>query len=111
VDGVGITHIAFIVYTFAQADRCWSILTVEIDEDTAVADAAGRVVEVGHAKWVLHYRAAAREVARVDDRVAEAEDALVAMATPRRSGEQEDDGDEEDAQGGGTVLAAETHHL
>ena len=41
-------------------------ITVEIDEDAAIADAAGGVVEVGHAKWVLHYRAAARKVAGVN---------------------------------------------
>lgn len=88
-----------------------AVLTVEIDEDAAVADAAGGVVEVGHAKWVLHYRAAAREVAGVNEGVAEAENALVAAATPRRSVEQEDNGDEEDVQGDGTVSAAEIHHL
>jgi hypothetical protein len=82
-----------------------AVLTVEIDEDATVADAAGGVVEVGHAKWVLHYGAVAREVAGVDEGVAEAEDALVAAATPRGSVEQEDNGDEED------VSAAETHHL
>jgi len=87
-----------------------AVLTVEIDEDAAVADAAGGMVEVGHAKWVLHYRAAAREVAGVDEGVTEAENALVAAATGW-SVEQEDNEDEEDEQGDGTVSAAETHHL
>lgn len=94
---------------YAQS-RC-STLTVEIDDDAAVADATGGVVEVGHAIWVLHYRAATRVVAGVDEGVPEAEDALVAAATTRRSVEQEDNRDEEDVQGDGTVLAAETHHL
>lgn len=60
-------------------DHCGTILTVEIDEDTAVADAPGGALEVCHAKWELHERALAiREVAGVDDGVTKAEDALVA---------------------------------
>jgi hypothetical protein len=80
--------------------RTYSLLTVEIDDDTAVADTAGGPVEVGHAIWELLYRGrtdGAREVAGVDDGVAEAEDALEAAAQAhRRVDEQEDKGDEED---------------
>ena len=82
---------------------CWVIvctLTVEIDDDTAVGDAAGGAVEVGHAIRELLDRGrvvAGREceVAGVDDGVAEGEDALVAAAEARRRVEEEDNGDEE----------------
>lgn len=80
--------------------RTYSLLTVEIDDDTAVADTAGGPVEVGHAIWELLYRGrtdGARKVAGVDDGVAEAEDTLEAAAQAhRRVDEQEDKGDEED---------------
>ena len=75
-------------------------LTVEIDDDTAVGDAAGGAVEVGHAIRELLDRGpvvAGREceVAGVDDGVAEGEDALVAAAETHRRVEEEDNGDEE----------------
>ncbi len=76
-------------------------LTVEVDEDAAVADAAGGAVEVGHAIGELLElgRAVAgkvHEVAGVDDGVTEAEDALVAAAQRHVSVEKDDGAEEED---------------
>ena len=85
------------------------VLTVEINDDAAVADAACRVVEEGHPKrglldrgWIPADRV--HEVAGVDDGVAEREDALVATsARPCISAEQEDGDGEEDAGCNGTT--------
>ena len=88
-----------------------AVLTVEINEDTPVADAAGGVLEERHAvgELLVPGRAVAGhvdEVAGVDDGVAEAEDALVAAAQTWGEVEQEDAGDE---QAGGQAL--EDPHL
>lgn len=82
-----------------QPMQQWAHCTVEIDYDAAVADTAGGAVEVGYAIRELLYRGrtdCAREVAGVNDGVAETEDALEAAAQTHRRVEQEDEGNEED---------------
>jgi hypothetical protein len=92
------------------------ILTVKIDDDTPIRDAASGVLEVGHSIREMHDRARTiaaciSTVASVDDGVTEREDALEAAAQPEVSVKQEDSRHEEDSGQGIGILGHETPHL
>lgn len=101
-----------------QSGRSWWAyeLTVEINNDTAIRDAAAGVLEVGHAKrWFLERTRMVAgdvdEVAAVDDGVAEAKDALVAATQTQGWVQQQDGGHEDEVHGNGMFLVTETSHI